>query len=423
VGKFVNATSGISKSYRGRDTTSVRYLVPRPSYYSALRDRALHTPVSADRQALLEWFRSAHGFYRKRLRKVLGWESVPVLERMDIEYILPTRFRSSLIALPTSGTTGQIITVINDLEEYKFRQALAYRQFAFCDLPRNVRQLILADVDSRREFLRESTLGLGQYWFSQWVISASASPEEQLGALYRVRPHLLTGFASALVRLAIASPRTIPRQDLRVVSPGGEYLCAGWRSILRERYGCAVIDRYGCTECGAIGWECPLCGAYHANGDEMMIETGLKGVIITPLFLRVQPLLRYHLGDYVDWVQDGPTSCSIKLPVIRIREGRRDDWLYDGNDIPVSPLAFQFERYARLKQWKIAQRLDGNIVLFIAWEGRLSDGDRRALIREVRNVVAEREVEVIGDVAGWSAMGKFKRVLCKYVPKNRQPYT
>jgi phenylacetate-coenzyme A ligase PaaK-like adenylate-forming protein len=45
----------------------------------------------------------------------------------------------------------------------------------------------------------------------------------------------------------------------------------------------------------------PLCGAYHANIDELLIETQMDGVVITPFFLSTQPLLRYRLGDYVDW--------------------------------------------------------------------------------------------------------------------------
>jgi hypothetical protein len=85
--------------------------------------------------------------------------------------------------------------------------------------------------------------------------------------------------------------------------------------------------------------------------------------------------------------------------------------------MPVSPLAFQFEHYSRLKEWKIFQTAEGRVILVALWEGELSRADHSRLTQEVRKVVTGRPVEVVTHMESCFKTVKFKRVVSQYVPK------
>jgi hypothetical protein len=124
------------------------------------------------------------------------------------------------------------------------------------------------------------------------------------------------------------------------------------------------------------------------------------------------------LGDRVTWESGGP-DCKVNLPRIRIWEGRRDDWLYDQQNNLVSPLAFQFESYPDLIAWKLYQRKDGTVVLYVAWRRTLSPELSEKLAQEVRKVIRGRKVEVTTEMQACPETGKFKRVICRYRPHRR----
>ena len=83
------------------------------------------------------------------------------------------------------------------------------------------------------------------------------------------------------------------------------------------------------------------------------------GVLLTNLCNRVQPLIRYQLGDSVTMI-DEPRSCGCTLPGLRV-EGRRDDALRlataSGATISIVPLAIEsvLEDRAGIHQYQLCQ--------------------------------------------------------------------
>jgi phenylacetate-coenzyme A ligase PaaK-like adenylate-forming protein len=102
----------------------------------------------------------------------------------------------------------------------------------------------------------------------------------------------------------------------------------------------------------SIAFSCPR-GALHVNADWVMLEPvdrdyrptppGERShtVLLTNLANRVQPIIRYDLGDSIT-ASERACRCGSALPVIRA-EGRRDDVLvlkaHDGSIVRLSPLA------------------------------------------------------------------------------------
>ena len=178
-------------------------------------------------------------------------------------------------------------------------------------------------------------------------------PLEQLvAALNGWRPSVLSTYPS--MACVLAGERSAGRLHIapREVWTGGETLTTGLRATLAARLGAAVRDSYGASECLEIASECH-CGSLHLNADWVILEpvderlrpvpSGTVGanVLLTHLGNRVQPIVRYALGDRVR-ERPEPCRCGSALPVIEV-QGRDDEMLClsgrDGVPVQLAPLA------------------------------------------------------------------------------------
>jgi phenylacetate-CoA ligase len=313
----------------------------------------------------------------------------------------------------SSGTTGVQAVIRNTAVERRFRQALAYRPFLFYSLvpesDNTIRQVIFVDgTDIDPADKQQWPFEFGGRIYLTWRVGIAAAPEHIHALLQAVKPQVLRGLTSGLVRLVEALQQPLTDLGVQVVSPSGEQLSQAWRSVLQEAFAAPVLDRYGATEVGSLAWQCPFCDAYHVNSDELIVEEGTVGVLATPLFIESQPLLRYQLDDRIQ-LSAGETDCRIRLPVMTVLEARRDDWIIDGAGMKVSPLSFQFEQVAGLKAWQLHQLSSGALRLYFDSDAPAVD-IRTQLTGQLQRIVAGRDCELIEGVWGQVREGKFKRV-------------
>ncbi|MDJ0926658.1 MAG: hypothetical protein QNJ73_03320 [Gammaproteobacteria bacterium] len=385
-----------------------------------LRSRALEPPDRPDDASLLAAFREHADWYRDRIGAAQSLADVPPLAKADIAQI-PVLAKDDLKDVRTSGTSGFQVTVRNDKREREFRRALLYRPQLFCELPNQVTQVVFVDGawcarpgDPPKQF------DYGGCHYDTWFAGAAGDPHDILRLLNAVQPDLIRGIASAIVRFIEQAPGPLHRIRPRYVGPGGEYLRHDWRTRIATAFDTQVLDRYGSTETGALAWQCPHCEHYHANADEILIEPDSNGLIATPLFISSQPLLRYRLGDLVEWEPE-PTDCLIQLPTLRIREARRDDWVIDGAGNRISPLGFQFEQIPGLAAWRLHQAGDGSLTMY--FDSATPGCTAAALSTSLLEAVPGRVVRVVEGVWRFTRPGKFKRVSSDFTKQDRESYS
>jgi len=105
---------------------------------------------------------------------------------------------------------------------------------------------------------------------------------------------------------------------------------------MASSFGCPVRDTYAASEFPGIAFDCEH-GRLHLNADWVVLEpvdaeyrpvpAGRPShtALLTNLANRVQPILRYDIGDRVT-MTPLPCPCGSPLPGIQV-EGRRDDVL------------------------------------------------------------------------------------------------
>ncbi len=157
-----------------------------------------------------------------------------------------------------------------------------------------------------------------------------------VAALNAFRPAIVGSYPTALSLLAAEQAAGRLRIRPALALSGAERLSPAARQRISDAFGCAVRDAYAASEFPGIAFDCRF-GRLHVNADWAIVEpvdanlrpvpagTASSSTLVTNLANRVQPLIRYDLGDSVT-VDPAPCPCGSGFPVIHV-EGRRDEVL------------------------------------------------------------------------------------------------
>lgn len=104
-------------------------------------------------------------------------------------------------------------------------------------------------------------------------------------------------------------------------------------------FGCRLAEICNCEEVGNVAWECPrTAGVMHVNSDACVLEivdedgrparSGEGGrVIVTNLFNRTMPFIRYELGDRAALLPSKRCECGYDGPSMTLVAGRSGDFI------------------------------------------------------------------------------------------------
>lgn len=170
----------------------------------------------------------------------------------------------------------------------------------------------------------------------------------------------------------------IPRPKIFSMLGQSEPLSQQAREILFEVFDTYPVGRYGMEETGILAQQdVSADGIYRMNlashivevlkfdNDEQAAAGELGRVVVTDLFNKVQPLIRYDTGDLavVESYEDGTNFVE---SLARI-DGRSRERIYDVNDKPLTPMiAYNFWwKYPEILQYQIVQNGQGDYLLRI----------------------------------------------------------
>lgn len=168
------------------------------------------------------------------------------------------------------------------------------------------------------------------------------SPENSIqffDRLLRFGPRYVHAYPTLLrsfVEHCMAAKLDGSQLGIQVVICGGELLVESTRKAIGEFFGCRVVDEYGCTESGLLTLECeagiphvlPIaCYPEILSDDGQSLDAGIGEVVVTDLYGRVAPLVRYRLSDRA---RIGRTTCACRrdLPYLKPEMGRIQDFIH-----------------------------------------------------------------------------------------------
>ncbi len=160
---------------------------------------------------------------------------------------------------------------------------------------------------------------------SPWIAARSFSIMDPLPRLVRelnaYRPAFVASYPTMLALLADERKAGRLAIDPAGLWSGGECLPASVRAEIEAAFACPVVNDYGTSECMSIAFGCDE-GWLHVNADWVLLEPvdddfrptppgePSRTVLLTNLANRVQPIIRYDLGD----------SVVVNPRAVRVRE-------------------------------------------------------------------------------------------------------
>jgi len=217
-------------------------------------------------------------------------------------------------------------------------------------------------------------------------LSVITPMEKVVEALNRYLPDGVSTYPSFIRRLAeeqVAGRLKIAPILMRSVA---EALAPDVRDLMRATWNIPTTNSYASTEAGIMGSECREQSGIHLCGDMFLTEivddayqpvsagtTGVK-VLITILFNRTLPIVRYELSDYLTAI-DGPCLCGCAFQRIKDVEGQREEmlqvWAPDGREVAVHAPRFWFHlvRVSGIKQYQFVQLPKGIAIRIVPTVG------------------------------------------------------
>jgi len=275
----------------------------------------------------------------------------------------------------TSGSTGLPLTILIDEKGSDIDSSIWIRALSENGLKPWDKMAIICDP---RSFPKDRT------WFHRLgimprkFISIFDNTEKQLGVLKEFKPTAIKGYPSSLEILASSYKSYIDDYKPRLILTSAELLDNEARSRIMSTFKSDVLDNYATHEFSLLAWECTEHGGYHMNIDNLAIEFinngehvahGERGEILcTALANKAMPLIRYRIGDVgVPYGEQCP--CGRTMPLMKIVEGRVDDFLVSSEGRIIPPTIFfpyPFETLDGIKQFRVIQESKEKLTIQIA---------------------------------------------------------
>ena len=246
------------------------------------------------------------------------------------------------------------------------------------------------------------------------------------------KPDVIEGYPSSLAILADFCRKNHYILNPRLIFTQAEYLDGQSRELISSTFQTEVFDYYGSSELSLMAWECQAHSGYHLNSDSLVTEflrsgghaaSGERGEIVcTTLVNYEMPLIRYNIGD-IGIPMEERCGCGRTLPIMRIVEGRKDDFLLalDGRIIPPTVFfPYPFGEYAqRIKQFRVIQEKKDMVKIELVIGEDLTDWNQvfKKATNEIKRLFGEGmqvKFQMLGDI-GRHKNGKLRKVV-SHVP-------
>jgi phenylacetate-CoA ligase len=315
----------------------------REGQFQAVRDLLRYAyDTTSFWRARLDW----SGLRPKDVRSFEDFRAVPVLTKDDLrshaEDMVAEGFdRKALHRKKTSGSTGVSVEVCVDETALQWKRACTLRADEWSGWRLGER---VAKVWGNPEYVKHGWRGqlrnrlLDRARYLDTLHMDEAALASFTRSLRKRPPSLLFGHAHSLYLFA----QYLREQGGAGFRPKGIIATAmvlhdHERQAIQDVFVRPVTNRYGCEEVSLIACECERHQGLHVNADGVFVEVlrpdgspaapgELGAVVVTDLFNRAMPLVRYQVGDLAV-LSNRRCPCGRGLPLLERVEGRVADYV------------------------------------------------------------------------------------------------
>jgi phenylacetate-CoA ligase len=220
------------------------------------------------------------------------------------------------------------------------------------------------------------------WWRPSLRVPASQPLSNTVAELNEWQPEVLIAYASMARILAEEQLAHRLHINPKIVYVASEVLTAQTRKRVAEAWSDEPFNQYAATETAGIAAEHQSCRHMHFFEDLVITENvdehyrpvppgeyGAK-ILVTTLFSRTQPLIRYELNDSVRMSAE-PHSCGLPFAVLDSIQGRVEDTLtlpsISGGEVTIRPLVLnRIMDIVPVSGWQVIEQADNGLVVLLA---------------------------------------------------------
>ena len=227
----------------------------------------------------------------------------------------------------------------------------------------------------------QASAAVKSWWRPSLRVPASQPLSKTVEQLNKWQPEVLISYAS--MAGVLSEEQLAQRLHIKpqVVYAASEILTAQTRKRVKEAWGNEPFNQYVATETASIAAEHQACRRMHFFEDLVITEIvdehyrpvppgeyGAK-VLVTTLFSRTQPLIRYELNDSVR-VSPESHNCGLPFAVLESIQGRVEDSLtlptVSGGEVIVRPLVInRVMDIVPVSGWQVVQQADQGLMVLL----------------------------------------------------------
>lgn len=271
----------------------------------------------------------------KAIKSLSDLSMLPIVEkellRSHINEVYTIEEKDAITSF-TGGTTGKSLQVRFLREDFQKRMAyldafkyrLGINQFKIKKATFSGRSLVFNNKS--RIFWRYNFI-YKQRLYSTFHLTQENIPF-YISDLNKYKPEVLNGFVSALYELAEYIRRNQVELQFtpKAIFTTSETLLPTHRVLIEAVFECKIYNQYASAEGAPFITECKS-GNLHYNLDTGIIEKDENNqMIVTSFTSRGTPLIRYNIGDLIEF-KDGRCNCGSSHPLVEKIEGRKVDFL------------------------------------------------------------------------------------------------
>ncbi|MBK8997631.1 MAG: phenylacetate--CoA ligase family protein [Myxococcales bacterium] len=251
------------------------------------------------------------------------------------------RYQGEFRVMASSGSSGRSAVYVYDRAAWRELVAASLRMGTMGGLaprlPRRTRIATVAAPNGKHMTFRGgASMDIGLYRTRRFSVLSPLS--EIARGLDEYQPDFLFGYPSALARLAEEQLDGRLHIAPRAVTTSSEVRTPEMTERMQRAWGVTPFNCLGLTETGITAMDCvehrglhlfeDLCIYEVVDADNRPVPSGHPGakVLVTNLYNRVQPIIRFEVSDLVT-VEDDPCPCGRTLRRIVSLDGRSDDIL------------------------------------------------------------------------------------------------
>lgn len=393
-----------------------------------------HNQNEQQLQELLAHAKKTTKFYKNvDIRK--GIKAFKVIDKNDIrnkfEDMLSSEYQDEkLFEMSTSGSTGTPFIVKQDVgKKNRVRAEIIYfgEKAGYRIGDRYIYTRIWTDGNkkSRFEVMKQNLIPFD-------ILDLGEDNIDRLRILLKKDKKIkyVLGYANTLDVLSKRMEKEKDTSDmfnLKIIISGAERLKKTTKERLKRIIGCNVVSRYSNQENGILAQQCIDKDEFHLNTSSYYFEFlkmdrdepanvgELARIVITDLYNKAMPIIRYDTGDICELQET--IQCQWKTKVIKDVMGRKVDMIYDTQGNPISghwsSVLWEFDK---LKQHQLIQEKEKEYILKVKGEeGIYKNEELEEVLQKMLGKDARIEIKYVDEIPNLSS-GKFKETICNYIP-------